>query len=364
MTAISDNSTKKNNKFISYKSSGVDINAGNKFVKKIGPLVDKTRRPGVISSLGGFGGLFDLKSIGLKNPVLVSSTDGVGTKILLTQNTNMHKFIGVDLVAMCVNDLIVHGAEPLFFLDYLATGKLESSKMAEIVKGIVDGCHEAHCALIGGETAEMPGMYSSEQYELAGFAVGVVEKELILPTKAIYPEDVIVGLRSSGLHSNGFSLVRKIMKVSNVDIDKRAPFNKNYRLSSLLLSPTRIYVKSCLSAIHSYRIKGLAHITGGGLIHNIPRILPDGLGAELDVNSWNLPPLFSWLASVGNITHSELVRTFNCGIGMVLVIAPKYATSLVNHLNNCGESAIIIGKVTKRKRTKNAVEILGLKEAL
>lgn len=297
--------------------------------------------------MGGFGGLFDLKAASYKDPVLVSATDGVGTKILIAHEANLHTSVGIDLVAMCVNDLIVHGAEPLFFLDYLATGKLNKSAAEKLIDGVANGCQQAGCALIGGETAEMPDMYLPGYYDLAGFAVGAVERQKILPRQDIEENDAILGLASNGLHSNGFSLVRKIIQKVGLDLDQIAPFDNTQFLSDALLKPTRIYVKTCLAAIQNCEIKGLAHITGGGLIENLPRALPKGLGAKIFSNSWHLPTIFRWLAEAGDVKYQEMIRTFNCGIGMILIVSPDNIESTMKFLDTHGETVSLIGEVVK-----------------
>ena len=312
--------------------------------------------------MGGFGGLFDLRSTEYIDPILVSTTDGVGTKLIISREANIHKTIGIDLVAMCVNDLIVQGAEPLFFLDYLATGNLDLGTAIEVVDGIAEGCRQARCALIGGETAEMPGMYVRGSYDLAGFAVGAVERASLLPRTDIQPHDLIVGLASNGLHSNGFSLVRVIIKNAGVKLDGIAPFGERQTFAEILLLPTRIYVNSCLSTINNFNIKALAHITGGGLIENIPRVLPDGLGANIFTNSWSLPPIFMWLAKTGNIEPLEMARTFNCGVGMILIVTPDEVDNILAHLTECGEVAKIIGQVTEKSEGEPRVEMHNLAE--
>ena len=283
--------------------------------------------------------------MGYEDPILIAATDGVGTKLKIAQEIGIHNSIGIDLVAMCVNDLVVQGGEPLFFLDYFATGKLDSCVATEVIAGIAEGCLQSGCALIGGETAEMPGMYLNDEYDLAGFSVGAAERNRLLPRDNIAVNDIILGLPSNGLHSNGFSLVREIIRLSGLELDKPAPFDKQRKLGKTILDPTRIYVKSCLEAIKSGSVKALAHITGGGLIENIPRILPKGQSAELYADTWKFPSIFSWLAGTGNINSIEMARTFNCGIGMVMVTAPEDAANLQNILHENGDPAIPIGKV-------------------
>ena len=328
-----------------YKDAGVDIDAGNRLVDRIKPLAGATERSGVMASLGGFGGLFDLKATGFKDPLLVAATDGVGTKLRIAIDTGVLSTVGIDLVAMCVNDLIVQGAEPLFFLDYYATGALDVSAAAEVVGGIAEGCREAGCALIGGETAEMPGMYGDGDFDLAGFAVGAVERDRVLTGASIEAGDIVLGIASSGLHSNGFSLVRDIVARDHLDWGDPAPFGGNGNLAAALLIPTRIYVKSCLQAIRSGEVKGLAHITGGGLTENIPRVLPAGLRVRLDARSWQLPQVFRWLAERGDMASSELAKTFNCGIGMAVICAPGAADGVHKTLTGAGEKVHRIGAV-------------------
>ncbi len=334
---------------LSYKQAGVDIDAGNALVEAIKPAVRSTRRPGADAEIGGFGGLFDLKAAGFIDPILVAANDGVGTKLKIAIDTGNHRTIGQDLVAMCVNDIIVQGAEPLFFLDYFATGKLDVANGTAIVEGIAEGCRIAGCALIGGETAEMPGMYHGKDYDLAGFAVGAAERGTLLPRADIAAGDVLVAIASSGVHSNGYSLVRKIVEISGVDWYLEAPFQPGVTLSDALLTPTRIYVKPLLSALKAgIGIKALAHITGGGFIDNIPRVLPDTLAADIDLSQVMVPTVFGWLARVGGMDQRELLRTFNCGVGMLCAVAPEDAESLVAHLTAAGETATIVGKLTER----------------
>ena len=317
---------------------------------------------GVIGNLGGFGGLFDLKAAGYEDPVLISATDGVGTKLKIAQEFGVHHTIGIDLVAMCVNDLVVQGGEPLFFLDYFATGKLEIDVATKVIEGIAEGCLQSGSALIGGETAEMPGMYLAGEYDLAGFSVGAAERTSLLPKTNIATNDVILGIASSGLHSNGFSLVRQVLKTASLQLNKPAPFNPTRSMGDELLVPTRIYVKSCMAAIKAGGVKALAHITGGGLIENIPRILPSGLGADLYGDTWDLPAIFSWLAKIGGISPIEMARTFNCGIGMVIITAPDQAKKLQKILYDNGEIATPIGKVVERSTTDSVV-IVNIEEA-
>jgi phosphoribosylformylglycinamidine cyclo-ligase len=334
---------------LSYKHAGVDIDAGNALVEAIKPAVRATRRSGADAELGGFGGLFDLKAAGFIDPILVAANDGVGTKVKIAIDTGNHGTIGIDLVAMCVNDIVVQGAEPLFFLDYFATGKLEVETGRAIVEGIAEGCKIAGCALIGGETAEMPGLYHGKDYDLAGFAVGAAERGTLLPRADVVPVDARVAIASSGIHSNGFSLVRKIVEVSGIDWYLPAPFDPNRTLSGALLTPTRIYVKPILSALKAgIGIKALAHITGGGFIDNIPRVLPDAVAAHIDLGKVSVPKVFGWLARVGGMGEREMLRTFNCGVGMICAIAPDEAERLVGHLSAQGEKAAVIGSIVSR----------------
>jgi len=333
---------------LTYAQAGVDIDAGNRMVELIKPLVRATARAGADAEIGGFGGLFDLKRLGMTDPILVAATDGVGTKVKIAIETGRHDTIGIDLVAMSVNDLVVQGAEPLFFLDYYACGKLEPEIGAAVVAGISIGCREAGCALIGGETAEMPGLYQGDDYDLAGFAVGAAERSALLPRGDIADGDVIIGLASSGVHSNGFSLVRKVVEKSGLLWSAPAPFATDQNLGEAILTPTRIYVKSCLAAIRTTQgVKGLAHITGGGFPDNIPRVLPEGLGARIDLARVPVLPVFKWLASEGNLAESEMLRTFNCGIGMIVIAAPKDAAAVTQAFTQAGEQAVTIGSVVR-----------------
>ena len=333
---------------LTYADAGVDIDAGNRMVDLIKPLVRATRRPGADAEIGGFGGLFDPRAAGFKDPILVAANDGVGTKVKIAIDTNRHDTIGIDLVAMCVNDLVVQGAEPLFFLDYFATGKLAPHVGADIVKGIAQGCMIAGCALIGGETAEMPGLYAPGDYDLAGFSVGAAERGTLLPRGDVTEGDVLLGLSSSGVHSNGYSLVRRIVERSGLAYDSPAPFAPGLSLGEALLTPTRIYVKSLLATHRETGgIKALAHITGGGFVDNIPRVLPDGLGAHVNLSAVSVPKVFHWLAEVGSLDPAEMVRTFNCGIGMVVVVAPSDAARVTDHLKAGGETVVTLGTITK-----------------
>jgi len=333
---------------LTYAQAGVDIDAGNRMVDLIKPLVRATARPGADAEIGGFGGLFDLKRCGFRDPVLVAANDGVGTKVKVAIETGRHDTVGIDLVAMSVNDLVVQGAEPLFFLDYYACGKLEPEIGAAVVAGISLGCRQAGCALIGGETAEMPGLYQADDYDLAGFAVGAVERDEILPRGDIAEGDAIIGLASSGAHSNGFSLVRKVVAKSGLSWTTPAPFAPGQSLGEAILTPTRIYVKSCLAAIRETKaVKGLAHITGGGFPDNIPRVLPKGLGARIDLSRVPVLPVFKWLADVGGIAQNEMARTFNCGIGMIVIASAKDAATVADAFTRAGEKTVMLGTVVR-----------------
>ena len=332
---------------LTYAQAGVDIDAGNRMVELIKPLVRATARPGADAEIGGFGGIFDLKRVGYRDPLLVAATDGVGTKLKVAIETGRHATIGIDLVAMSVNDLVVQGAEPLFFLDYYACGRLKPEIGAAVVAGISVGCRESGCALIGGETAEMPGVYQGDDYDLAGFAVGAVERDALLPRADIVQGDVILGLSSSGVHSNGYSLVRKVIEKTGLPWTAPAPFMPKQSLGEAILTPTRIYVKACLAAIRETNaVKGLAHITGGGFPDNIPRILPKGLGARIDLARVAVPAVFQWLASEGGIAESEMLRTFNCGIGMIVVASPEKADAVVKAFTRAGETVVMLGNIT------------------
>ena len=329
-----------------YKESGVDIEAGDELVERIGAHVKRTRRSGVMGGLGGFGALFDIKAAGFKDPVLVSSTDGVGTKLRVAIESGRHDTVGIDLVAMCVNDLIVQGAEPLFFLDYFATGKLDVGAAEAVIAGIAQGCAEAGCALIGGETAEMPGLYGKGDYDLAGFCVGAAERGTLLPRPDLKAGDVLIGLASSGVHSSGYSLVRKIVERSGLAWSAPAPFDPHQSLGQALLEPTRIYVKTLLAVLkETGAIKAMAHITGGGFIDNIPRVLPEGLGAQIDLAAIPVLPVFVWLAETGGVSVHEMLRTFNCGIGMVLVVDENEVGSVQHSLKKHDEASVILGKI-------------------
>ncbi|MEJ5084570.1 phosphoribosylformylglycinamidine cyclo-ligase [Brucella pseudogrignonensis] len=343
-----NNPARKNG--LTYAEAGVDIDAGNLMVDKIKPLVRSTRRPGADGEIGGFGGLFDLKAAGFTDPVLVAANDGVGTKLKIAIDADKHDTVGIDLVAMCVNDLVVQGAEPLFFLDYFATGKLSPDQGVAIVSGIAEGCLQAGCALIGGETAEMPGMYRDGDYDLAGFAVGAAERNRLLPRGDVSEGDIIIGLSSSGVHSNGFSLVRRIVEMSGLGWKSDAPFKEGATLGEALLEPTRIYVKPLLAAIRaSDGIKALAHITGGGFPDNIPRVLPEGLAAEVNLDAIDVPAVFSWLAKTGGVEPLEMLRTFNCGIGMIAVVTPDKVDEVIAALTKEGENVTTLGRMVKRE---------------
>ncbi len=328
---------------LTYADAGVDIDAGNALVERIKPAARRTNRPGVMAGLGGFGALFDLKAAGFKDPVLVAATDGVGTKLRIAIDTGTVDTIGIDLVAMCVNDLVCQGAEPLFFLDYFATGKLETDSAALIVEGIAEGCVQARCALIGGETAEMPGMYAQGDFDLAGFAVGAMERGRMLPAD-VAEGDVLLGLASNGVHSNGYSLVRKLVEVSGLGWQADCPWGKG-DLGEALLAPTRLYVTAALAAIDAGGVHALAHITGGGITENLPRVLPEGLGALVDLEAWSLPPVFRWLADTGGMAQAELLKTFNCGLGMILAVDPHRLEGVRAALEAAGETVVQIGRV-------------------
>lgn len=330
------------NKSLSYKMAGVDIDTGNKLIDKIKPLAKATARAGADSDLGGFGGLFDLKKCGYKDPILVSATDGVGTKLKVAIETNKHDTIGIDLVAMSVNDLIVQGAEPLFFLDYFSCSKLDNDIATQVIKGIADGCKQADCALVGGETAEMPGMYEDGDYDLAGFAVGAVERDQILP-KETKSGDILIGLESSGIHSNGYSLARYILSENNLKFEDSAFDNKTY--ADHLLTPTKIYVKPCLAATKTGKVKAMAHITGGGLIENLARVINKDQKIEIDFKSWDRPEIFNHLQKLGNVDDEEMLKTFNCGIGMVLIVESSHEDEIINLLSKHKQKSLIIGKL-------------------
>ncbi|MES2294478.1 MAG: phosphoribosylformylglycinamidine cyclo-ligase [Pseudomonadota bacterium] len=331
---------------LTYKDAGVDIDAGEALVARIAPAARATRRPGADADLGGFGGLFDLKAAGFKDPVLVAATDGVGTKLKIAIETGRFDGIGQDLVAMCVNDIVVQGAEPLFFLDYYASAKLDVDAAARVIEGIARACKESGCALIGGETAEMPGLYAKGDFDLAGFSVGAVERGHVLPrTAEMVPGDVLIGVASSGVHSNGYSLVRKVVERSGLGWDADAPFAPGTTLGEALLTPTRLYVKSALEAMRVGGVKGFAHITGGGVTENLPRALPDGLDAEVDLDCWTPPAVFGWLAKTAGIAAPEMLRTFNCGIGLVAVVSEKFSGHVIEAFQQSGDKAMRLGHV-------------------
>ncbi|SFA74212.1 phosphoribosylformylglycinamidine cyclo-ligase [Poseidonocella pacifica] len=330
---------------LTYAEAGVDIDAGNELVERIKPAAKRTARPGTMSGLGGFGALFDLKAAGFEDPVLVAATDGVGTKLRIAIDTGCVDTIGIDLVAMCVNDLVCQGAEPLFFLDYFATGKLETEQAARIIEGIAEGCARSGAALIGGETAEMPGMYAGGDFDLAGFAVGAMERGTALPD-GVEVGDVLLGLSSDGVHSNGYSLVRRIVERSGLGWDAESPFGGGATLGEALLTPTRLYVRSVLSAVRAGGVHALAHITGGGLTENLPRVLPEGCGAKIDLGAWEMPPVMQWLASEGGLDETEMLKTFNAGLGMVVVVSADRADALAEGLARDGETVHRIGVIT------------------
>jgi phosphoribosylformylglycinamidine cyclo-ligase len=331
---------------LTYKDSGVDITKGNQLIEKIKPIAKSTLRPGVLGGLGGFGAMFEIPLEKYKNPVLISGTDGVGTKLKVAEMLNKHDTIGIDLVAMCVNDLIVQGAEPLFFLDYYATGSLNPEIATSVIEGIGEGCRQSGCSLIGGETAEMPGMYNGEEYDLAGFCVGIVDKNQVIDGSKVNEGDHIVALGSSGPHSNGYSLIRKVLEKSTPSAEQ---------LNSLI-EPTRIYVKSVLSLANTLPVHAISHITGGGLLENIPRVLPDHLSAKLNSNSWSQPEIFKWLQKEGNIDSHEMYRVLNCGVGMVVIISKESSSQAIEHLSACGENAWLIGEVVHSKGEQVIIE--------
>ncbi|AHN28969.1 Phosphoribosylformylglycinamidine cyclo-ligase [Snodgrassella alvi wkB2] len=339
---------------LSYRDAGVDINAGDSLVERIKPFAKRTMRPEVLGDLGGFGALVEI-SQKYRHPVLVSGTDGVGTKLKLAFEWDQHDTVGIDLVAMSVNDILVQGAEPLFFLDYFACGKLDVERAAAVIKGIAAGCEQSGCALIGGETAEMPGMYPDDEYDLAGFAVGVVEKEQVINGRSIVAGDVVLGLASNGIHSNGYSLVRKIIERAQPELD--AEFNQGKTLRQAIIAPTRLYVKPILAALKQFTIKGMAHITGGGISENVPRILPENTVAAIDSQSWPLPKLFQWLQQAGNVETQEMYRTFNCGIGMVLVVSAEDADAIQKFLQQQGEIVYQIGRIRSRQSDEHQTQI-------
>ena len=330
---------------MTYRDAGVDIDAGVNFVQQIAPLAQSTSRRGMSSGIGGFGALFDLRAAGYIDPLLVATTDGVGTKLVVAREVGQYHTVGIDLVAMCVNDLIVQGAEPLLFLDYIATGHLEVDLALSLVSGMVEGCKMAGCALAGGETAEMPGIYTRGDHDLAGFALGAVERNQLLDGSSIEVGDIVIGLNSSGVHSNGYSLIRHIVETKELNYGALSPFDTERTIGECLLEPTRIYVQTCLEVLRKNPIKGLAHITGGGMIENIPRILPKKFSAKLDASTLTPGPIFSWIKNIGGISANEMLRTFNCGIGMIVICPPENADRSINDLRNCGEIATVIGEI-------------------
>jgi phosphoribosylformylglycinamidine cyclo-ligase len=363
--------TPKGNPTVTYRDAGVDIDAGNALVRAIKPLVKATRRAGADADLGGFGGLFDLKAAGYSDPILVAANDGVGTKLRIAIDTGLHDTIGIDLVAMSVNDLVVQGAEPLFFLDYFSCGKLDVETARRVVGGIADGCRQAGCALIGGETAEMPGMYHGPDYDLAGFAVGAVERGEILPRGDIVPGDVLIGLGSSGVHSNGYSLVRRLVAKEGLGWDQPAPFEAGRSLAAALLDPTRIYVKPVLAAIRATggsgpagAVKALSHITGGGLSENIPRVLPDGVGAHVDLDKLAVPPVFAWLRRAGALGSEDMLRTFNCGVGMIVVAEAARSGDVMAALAQAGEAPFLLGAIERGRGVMSDAKGKGAAEAV
>lgn len=339
---------------LSYRDAGVDIDAGDQLVENIKPFAKRTMRPEVLGGLGGFGALVEI-SKKYQNPVLVSSTDGVGTKLKLAFEWDIHHTVGIDLVAMSVNDILVQGAGPLFFLDYFACGKLDVARATDVIKGIAEGCEQSGCALIGGETAEMPGMYPEGEYDLAGFAVGVVEKSKVINGRSIRPGDVVLGLASNGAHSNGYSLIRKIIERSNPDLD--AEFDGGKTLRQAVIAPTRLYVKPILAALEKFEIKGMAHITGGGLTENIPRVLPENCVAQIDAQSWPLPKLFQWLQQAGNVEQQEMYRTFNCGIGMAVIVPAEQADAAQTFLAEQGETVYRLGTIRERAGSEHQTQV-------
>ena len=335
----------ENKQSYTYKSAGVDIDAGEALVENIKPLAASTRRSGTEAALGGFGGLFDLKAAGFSDPILVAANDGVGTKLKVAIDAGIHDTVGIDLVAMCVNDLVVQGAEPLLFLDYMATGKLDVAQMTDVVAGIAEGCRQAGCALIGGETAEMPGMYQDADYDLAGFSVGAAERGTLLDGSTVQAGDILLGLASNGTHSNGYSLIRRIVSGQDHNYGDAASFDTGKTLGEALLAPTKIYVKSTLAAIKAGHIKALSHITGGGFLENIPRVMPKDTLAEIDTGAWPLPGIFGWLQNEGSIASREMARTFNCGIGMVVVVSPENTVAAKAVLEEHGETVFVVGNI-------------------
>ena len=345
------------NKPLTYRDAGVDIDAGEAFVETIKPMVKSTQRPGTDGEIGGFGGLFDLRAAGFNDPILLAATDGVGTKLMVAIESGQHESVGIDLVAMCVNDLVVQGGRPLFFLDYYATSKLSVDVARDVVAGIAEGCRQSGAALIGGETAEMPGLYKSGDYDLAGFAVGAAERGALIPPGQVSAGDVILGLAASGVHANGFSLVRRIVEASSIRYDAPAPFAPEQSLASALLTPTRIYVNAVTAALSAGKIHGLAHITGGGLIENPPRVYGDELTADVDCSAWDIPPVFQWLAASGGIAPLEMARTFNCGIGMMMMVPESDVAAICTAVEAAGETVFKIGQMVDRQPEMPAVRL-------
>ena len=343
---------------LTYQDSGVDIDAGDALVERIKPLATATARPGAAAGIGGFGAIFDPKAAGYVDPLVISATDGVGTKLLIANAIGKHDTVGIDLVAMCVNDLVVQGAEPVFFLDYFASGHLSVDAAASVVSGIASGCAEAGCALAGGETAELPGLYAPGDYDLAGFAVGLVERGSLITGERIEAGNVVLGLAASGVHSNGFSMVRKIVEMAGLSYQDAAPFSPEQSLGEALLTPTKLYVRSCLEATKQDLLKGAAHITGGGLLQNLPRVLPDTLAAELKITNWPRPPVFPWLQKTGGVDELEFLRTFNCGIGMALIVSAGDAPAARALLEGAGETVFLIGKIVSRTDGETAVRVI------
>ncbi len=345
----------KNKSQITYKDSGVDINKGNKLILDISKITETTSNKGSMGNLGGFGGLFDLKKCGFNDPILVSSTDGVGTKLKLAVKTKSYFNVGIDLVAMCANDVLAQGAKPLFFMDYYATGKLNKSVAIEVIKGIAEGCKQSGCALIGGETAEMPGHYKQNDFDIAGFCVGAVERENLLNKNSVVKGDCVIGLSSSGIHSNGFSLVRRILELNSIDIFEKCEFDKNISLAETLMKPTILYTKAFLAANKNFKIKSISHITGGGLIDNPPRAFNENLTLKFDMNNFKLPPLFKWLKDRANISLFELTKTFNCGIGFLIFVDKNDAQEIISDINKIGYNAFLIGSMVENNNEKNVV---------
>lgn len=355
---MSQNSAKTD----AYAKAGVNIDAGNALVERIKPLARSTARKGANAALGGFGAFFDVKACGYKDPLIVSSNDGVGTKLKIAIETGLHDGVGVDCVAMCVNDLVVSGAEPLFFLDYFAAGKLDVDVAARVIAGVAEGCRQAGCALVGGETAELPGLYAVGDYDLAGFSVGAVERDAVIDGSTMQAGDVVLGLASNGVHSNGFSLVRKIVADGGFDYTKPAPFDATQSLAQALLAPTRIYVKQLLALMREVKVRGMAHITGGGLLENVPRVVPAGLGVNVNCASWNMPPVFRWLAREGKVDAASMIRTFNCGIGMAVIVPASDAQKAKAMLEAQGENVFEIGTVEARSAGADVMRFDGLEK--